>query len=65
VVRSSRSPTTSRPVEAAIYLTVAAVLVAAGTLLRTVVLNWLVGPASVVIGVMLLSAGLEHRRSHR
>ena len=31
--------------EAATYLTVAAVLVVAGALLRTVVLNWVVGPA--------------------
>lgn len=64
-MRSSRWTATSRPVEAAIYLTVAAVLVIAGMLLRTVVLNWLVGPAAVVIGVMAVSAGLERRRSHR
>jgi hypothetical protein len=47
------------------YLTIAVVLVVAGTLLRTIVLNWLVGPAAVVTGVMLVSAGLEHRRSRR
>jgi hypothetical protein len=50
-------------VEAATYLTVAAALVVAGVLLRTVVLNWLVGPAAVVIGVMALSAAVERRRS--
>jgi hypothetical protein len=52
-------------VEAVTYLTVAVVLVVAGTLLRTVVLNWVIGPAAVVIGVMVLSAGLERRRPHR
>lgn len=64
-MRSSRWSTTSGPSEAATYLTVAAVLVVAGTLLRTVVLNWVVGPVSVVIGVIVVSAGLERWRAHR
>ena len=65
-VRTCRWDTASRPVEAAIYLTVAVVLVVTGTVLRTVVLNWIVGPVSVVVGVMVLSKGLERRRgSHR
>jgi uncharacterized membrane protein HdeD (DUF308 family) len=47
-----------------VYLVVACLLVVSGMLLRTVVLNWIVGPAVVVVGVSVLSAALERRRSH-
>lgn len=37
------------------YATVSAMLVLSGMFARTVVLNWLVGPGFVVVGVALLS----------
>lgn len=54
-----------RRTEGAMYLSVAFVLVVVGTLARTVVLNWVVGPGFVVIGVVLVSAVLDRRRAPR
>lgn len=51
--------------EVVTYLSVAVVLVVTGVFLRTVVLNWLVGPISVVIGVVLISRAVERRGSTR
>jgi hypothetical protein len=51
--------------EVVAYLSVAVALVVTGVFLRTVVLNWLVGPISVVIGVVLISRVVERRGSTR
>jgi sorbitol-specific phosphotransferase system component IIC len=46
-----------------VYLGVAVVLVVAGVFLRSVLLNWIVGPLTVVVGVVLVTAFLERRRA--
>jgi hypothetical protein len=51
--------------EVTTYLLVALVLVVTGALLRTVLLNWIVGPVFVVVGVTVLSAARERRRAAR
>lgn len=64
-MRPAAIGTKARRAETTVYLTVTVLLVVTGTLLRTVVLNWIVGPASVVIGVVVITTVLERRRADR
>jgi hypothetical protein len=64
-VRSSERDTADGAAELAIYALVAILLIVTGALLRTITLNWLVGPGSVVIGVLALSALVDRRGRRR
>jgi hypothetical protein len=51
-----------RTAEAVAYAVAGLVLIVGGVLLRTAVLNWLVGPMIVVLTVMLLTPLLQRWR---
>jgi hypothetical protein len=51
-----------RSAELTAYVVAIAVLVVGGALLRTVILNWFVGPMTVVLAVAFLTPLLERRR---
>lgn len=51
-------------VDLAVYVVAGAILIASGIWLRSIVLNWVVGPALVVVLVAVLTP-LAHRIEHR
>jgi hypothetical protein len=49
--------------EATVYVLVGAALVVLGVVLRTYILNWVVGPLFVVVAVGAVTALIERRRA--